>query len=1277
MPIQHECHPRTFPVMRSWQWFRQKLSVVGATLVVSLVLAASPAKAEEPSCAGVTIPQGGFLAVDFTLDNCFDYGSNPAFGGHDGDEDFLIISPQNAAGDTSFEAIDGAFDPSPLIMSVNGIPAPSGSNNCSAGCLIEGSHGGVPYSFVFINSAGVGSVQNDPPADVTAPTVTSILRLSPGTESTGSDTLVFEVTFSENVENVDVADFTPTGTTASIESVFLGSASVYSVTVSGGNLGSLNGTVGLSFSASQNITDAASNALSNTTPSGSNQTFTLVNLPEINILGNGVSIVSGDVTPSAADHTDFGTLNVTSGSTPNTFTIQNTGTGDLSISSVSSSDNAQFQVSGTTGGTLSPSSSGTFTVTFDPSSARNKTATITVVSNDADESPYTFTVQGVGLAPPTFTQAFAPSTIARNAISTLTFTIGNTDNATDATRLNFTDNLPVAVTVASAPNASTTCTGGTVTANALATTISYTGGTVAARSTCTISVDVVASAMGTFTNITGDLTSSLGNSGVSDATLAVSLEPEIAVAASIGGAVMDGGVNAQSTQPAGTPVTVTYTVTNTGTADLTLATATASAPTNVTVNSIGAPGSTTVVAGGTTTFDVQYTPTLAGAFSFELSFVNDDSDENPFDFTVSGTASGGPEINISASIGGVLIDGGTNALGNQPVGAPVTITYTITNTGTADLTVSSATLSSFVNVTSIIQAASGLPVIAPGGTATLNQVLTPSAVGAFSIVLGIDNDDSDENPFNLTVSGTATTAPDIAVSSSESGSVADGGTDTISSTVTVGESAAVTYTIENTGTSTLNIIPPTVGGNISGDSNVTVNSLSLGATSVEPGGTTTLVVDYTPSASGPFGFDLVIESDVAGPLASYEIAVGGIAAVRPTVTLSGIPEGYSGTEIITVTATFSESVTGFTTSGVNLVNGSVSSVSGSGAVYIIVIAPNGSDDVSISIPGDVAFAMSGAGNLPSAPATILNRSSTETEATIAKFMANRSTQLINNQPNLRALTFGRAGNGGATLSAKNGAIDFHLDAFGSDTLWFNLTGSRATGDGDEGTYLFGAIGSHYWIDDNHAVGAMLQFDYLDYEEGESTISGRGWLIGPYISARSASQLLYYSGYVLYGKTDNTISPFGTYEDGFETDRILANAEVSGEIEKGRTTLFPTLSATWTRDKQRAYVDGLGNTINGQSLEMGKIAIGLDFETLLAGEYVGWTFFGGLQGSYNFVEGPNSGAVDEYEGGRGRVKLGVSRDGKSGSRLEVSGYYDGLGAKNYESYGLSLSYGVSF
>lgn len=57
-------------------------------------------------------------------------------------------------------------------------------------------------------------------------------------------------------------------------------------------------------------------------------------VPEINIQGNGQNIADGDTTPETADYTDFGAANIASSTIPRTFTIQNTGTLDLTLSGV-------------------------------------------------------------------------------------------------------------------------------------------------------------------------------------------------------------------------------------------------------------------------------------------------------------------------------------------------------------------------------------------------------------------------------------------------------------------------------------------------------------------------------------------------------------------------------------------------------------------------------------------------------------------------------------------------------------------------------------------------------------------------------------------------------------------------------------------------------------------------------------------------------------------------------------------------------------------------------
>ncbi len=128
--------------------------------------------------------------------------------------------------------------------------------------------------------------------------------------------------------------------------------------------------------------------------------------------------------------------------------------------------------------------------------------------------------------PPTFSKQFLPNTITRGAVSTLTFTIDNSASAIAASGLDFTDNLPAGLVVATPSNASTSCTGGTLTIVSGTSVISYTNGSVNGGSTCAVSVDVIGSASGTHANTSGDLTSSSGNSGTASATLQVIDPPE-------------------------------------------------------------------------------------------------------------------------------------------------------------------------------------------------------------------------------------------------------------------------------------------------------------------------------------------------------------------------------------------------------------------------------------------------------------------------------------------------------------------------------------------------------------------------------------------------------------------------------------------------------------------------------------------------------------------------------------------------------------------------------
>ncbi|PYF83297.1 VCBS repeat-containing protein/autotransporter-associated beta strand protein [Marinomonas alcarazii] len=136
--------------------------------------------------------------------------------------------------------------------------------------------------------------------DTTAPTVTSITRQTPSSAFTDADSLVYQVTFAEAVTNLDTTDFSVAGTTATVTNITqVGTSNTYNVTVSGGDLADLNGTVSLAFASSQNIQDAAGNVITNTTPTGSND----VKYDVINSL----TVTSGSNADDDATFSDYAT----------------------------------------------------------------------------------------------------------------------------------------------------------------------------------------------------------------------------------------------------------------------------------------------------------------------------------------------------------------------------------------------------------------------------------------------------------------------------------------------------------------------------------------------------------------------------------------------------------------------------------------------------------------------------------------------------------------------------------------------------------------------------------------------------------------------------------------------------------------------------------------------------------------------------------------------------------------------------------------------------------
>ncbi len=126
-------------------------------------------------------------------------------------------------------------------------------------------------------------------------------------------------------------------------------------------------------------------------------------LPEINIKGNGTNISDGDITPSTADDTDFGSVDVSAGTIVKTFTIENLGTStalNLTDASpyviISGTHASDFTVTAIPSTPISPAGSTTFSITFNPSDLGARTATVSIANDDNNENPYNFSITGTG-----------------------------------------------------------------------------------------------------------------------------------------------------------------------------------------------------------------------------------------------------------------------------------------------------------------------------------------------------------------------------------------------------------------------------------------------------------------------------------------------------------------------------------------------------------------------------------------------------------------------------------------------------------------------------------------------------------------------------------------------------------------------------------------------------------------------------------------------------------------------------------------------------------------
>ncbi|MCF7674168.1 MAG: choice-of-anchor D domain-containing protein [Akkermansiaceae bacterium] len=371
-----------------------------------------------------------------------------------------------------------------------------------------------------------------------------------------------------------------------------------------------------------------------------------------------------------------------------------------------------------------------------------------------------------------------------------------------------------------------------------------------------------------------------------------STQPDIAVEQPLGTDLTDGAstVSCGSSDISVAATPVTFTVKNTGSADLTGLAVTADG-TNSVDFSPGSLGATTLAPGASTTFTVTFTPTAAGSRSAVIHVASNDPDENPFDINLTGTGVGIPEIAVEQPVDNDLTEGSTSIdCGTTTIGSSSSpVVFTVRNTGTDNLTGLSLSIDGS-DPDDFALGTLGSTTLAPGASTTFNITFSPNFIGPRSAAIHLASNDADEDPFDITLTGTGLGAPEIAVEQPVGNNLTDGAATVDCGSLALGASNTLVFTVRNTGSADLTGLAISQDGAHSADFTVG----TPGASTVPPGASTTFDVTFTPGAAGTRSTTIQIASNDADEN-PFDINLTGSTATQTLVQAYDDVQGQGAT----------------------------------------------------------------------------------------------------------------------------------------------------------------------------------------------------------------------------------------------------------------------------------------------------------------------------------------------------------------------------------------------
>jgi len=360
---------------------------------------------------------------------------------------------------------------------------------------------------------------------------------------------------------------------------------------------------------------------------------------------------------------------------------------------------------------------------------------------------------------------------------------------------------------------------------------------------------------------------------------------------------------------------------------------------------------------------------------------------------------------------------------------------------------------------------------------------------------------------------------------------------------------------------------------------------------------------------------------------TYTVTVTRAAALQavivgPTTPVSGP---------FSVVITFSQPVTQFTMADVTVVNGTATTMTGSGTTYTLTVSPTSASNVSISLP---AGAVSSAGGTLNTASNVLNlQAGTPATALAAaqpnleKIVLQQAQKTLSSQASIDQRTL-RSGmqrlvqrqrlNGqqsnrflpldvDGTARFDNGEFRLNGDFFALSSVReqsaevvttgaFNFTSDR---DGNFSGYFNGRSALEVQLAHDMVLGY-----FLGVEVGRAKLSGTfagrqdsyGLNVGGYV-LRSLNDVSYIAGFAALGRNKNQlVVSNGTLQvdSDFDSTTLRLGASATGVFRMPRIEIWPELSFSYAKSRvgsQAVAAQAYGLTANNLSLAGGDVEMG--------------------------------------------------------------------------------------